>query len=233
MSRAKMYSSVNANEKSSFARTCNRLGMFLKEKGSLIDLGLNPNFDAIEKRETTVDLLSNMEISPVQTSTKTEKTLNPLPQYVSSDSLFERVVDGLTNKSSDNNESGTKTAPMTIFYGGQVLVFDDISDDKARDVMLLATSGGSIISSKNRIQNQSTSPSNYSTSCDIFGSPDQLNTIPRLEEGLDLPIARRASLHKFLARRKDRATVRPTPYQSRNTSKEASSSTHHKFDLNF
>lgn len=36
---------------------------------------------------------------------------------------------------------GPKTAPMTIFYAGQVFVFNDFPADRAKEVMLLASKG--------------------------------------------------------------------------------------------
>lgn len=33
-------------------------------------------------------------------------------------------------------------APLTIFYGGKMLVFDDFPEDKAEELMQLAGSGG-------------------------------------------------------------------------------------------
>lgn len=224
MSTAQRYFSGNGNipgEKSSFAKTCNRLSLFLKEKGNLSGLGINANFDVIGKLEspaattTTVDFLSNME-SAVEKSTKTEESTSHLPQYTSLDSFFK--PDYCTNRTGSSTwiaETGSKTEQMTIFYGGQVLVFDDVSADKARDLILAASRSSPNNQIQNRVQLASTSNS--------LGSQ---HILPGLQvNGSDLPIARRVSLHKFLEKRKDRATVR-APYQLHNPS------SNRKFDLN-
>ncbi|KAI3524929.1 hypothetical protein L1887_03598 [Cichorium endivia] len=200
MSTAQRYFSGNGNipgEKSSFAKTCNRLSLFLKEKGNISGLGINANFDVIGKLEspaattTTIDFLSNME-SAVEKSTKTEESTST---WIA--------------------ETGSKTEQMTIFYGGQVLVFDDVSADKARDLILAASRSSPNNQIQNRVQLASTSNS--------LGSQ---HIFPGLQvDGSDLPIARRVSLHKFLEKRKDRATGR-APYQLHNPS------SNRKFDLN-
>ncbi|KAL7600670.1 protein TIFY 10A [Lactuca sativa] len=227
MSTAKNYFSGNGRlpvEKSSFAKTCNRLSLFLKEKGNLTDLGINGNFDVIGKPERsseatammTVDLLSKME-SPIEKSTKTEEPMSHLPQYISLDTFL--------NKTGSTKPIESRTEQMTIFYKGQVLVFDCVSADKARDLMLAATSVSASHNnqSHNRLQLASTS--------DSFGSEHVLQGLQ--ENGSELPIARRVSLHKFLEKRKDRATGR-APYQLHNPSSTAAAaaSSNRKFDLN-
>lgn len=220
MSTAKIYFSGNGKlpeEKSSFSKTFNRLSMFLKEKGNLSDLGINANFDITERTPeaettTTIDLLSKME-SPVDKSTKTEESVRSrLPQYISLESFLK--PDDCTNETGSAKQ-------MTIFYGGQVMVFDYVSADKARDLMIAAINGSPNSQIQNRVQLASTSNSSSET----FGSE---HILPGFQEnGTDLPIARRVSLHKFLEKRKDRATGR-APYQLHNPSTAAN----RKFDLN-
>ena len=41
------------------------------------------------------------------------------------------------------NKSEPETAPMTIFYAGQVIVFNDFPADKAEEIILLAGKGSS------------------------------------------------------------------------------------------
>ncbi|KAL4584434.1 hypothetical protein LXL04_009035 [Taraxacum kok-saghyz] len=245
MSAANRYFSGNGKpsmEKSKFVQTCNRLSLFLKEKGNLRDLsfGINAKFDATDDsdvsigtgisetspvtapaKNTTVDLLSSMNYSGEKTL-NAEKSENIFPEYVILDSSCD-VEDG-KNKATSSSKAVTKpkTAQMTIFYGGNMMVLDDVPEDRVRSLMLMAQNEPPKI--ENRIELTSTSN-------DVFRSPQPIH-VELQTKGSDLPIARRASLHKFLAKRKDRATVR-APYQVHHQSPGASSSGNkHRFDLN-
>ncbi|KAG0482725.1 hypothetical protein HPP92_010809 [Vanilla planifolia] len=74
-------------------------------------------------------------------------------------------------------------AQLTMFYEGRVLVFDHCPADKAMDLMQLASKASSTGGSP------AISPANFS----------------------DLPLARKASLHRFLQKRKDRIGAK-APY---------------------
>ncbi|KAI7752284.1 hypothetical protein M8C21_012797 [Ambrosia artemisiifolia] len=177
-----------AAKQSSVAKTCNQLSLFLKEKkGSLRDLHLGINAKSNDTARMTVDLLNNIENNPDRNNAKTD--LKP------EDSV---------NKFRSESESKSKAPQMTIFYDGKVMVFDDIPADKARDLMLAA--GGDYPSSANKTDTTVNLAPNSTDQAIHVQVQVQAN-------GLDLPIARRASLHKFLAKRKDRATVR-APYPS-------------------
>ncbi|KAI3814897.1 hypothetical protein L1987_14544 [Smallanthus sonchifolius] len=213
--------------------TCNRLSLFMKENGSLRDIGINSTFDVKGKPEitspATVDLLSKIE-SPVQTSEKTEESVNHLPRFVSSDTFCK--PEDSTNKGVSGElvaATESKSSQMTTFYRGQILVFDCISADKARYMMLAATGASSSSSSDNQIQNRIPLASNSNSPYEDFGSQDQILRGLQVN-GSDLPIARRSSLHKFLAKRKDRASER-APYQLPNRLMTVASM-NHKFDLN-
>ncbi|XP_071697580.1 protein TIFY 10A-like [Rutidosis leptorrhynchoides] len=90
---------------------------------------------------------------------------------------------------------------MTIFYNGQVMVFNDLTPEKVKEIMKLAESGGSPKPPK---------PEEPLKNTFVSGS--------------DLPIARKASLARFLEKRKDRITAR-APYQTQDVSKVDDSKT--------
>lgn len=85
--------------------------------------------------------------------------------------------------------STTKVAQLTVFYAGTVCIFEDVPEDKARDVMLLAAGSAGEQSCVN-----ATRKSRLST------TPVKPLTRPQAE----LPFARKASLTRFLKKRKDR-----------------------------
>ncbi|KQJ96460.1 protein TIFY 11d isoform X1 [Brachypodium distachyon] len=87
-------------------------------------------------------------------------------------------------------------APLTMFYDGRVVVFEDFPADKAMKLMQLA---GSVSSS-------SSSPEAPAADKSPDPEPGALS---------DLPLARKASLQRFLHKRKHRqvATADHRPYQ--------------------
>ncbi|KAK9067439.1 hypothetical protein SSX86_014768 [Deinandra increscens subsp. villosa] len=79
-----------------------------------------------------IDLLSNIE-SPDQNKAHIENLTNL--------KLEDSVKKPSSGKSAAPSEPKTKTAPMTIFYDGRVIVLDDIPDYRARDVLLTVVAG--------------------------------------------------------------------------------------------
>ncbi|XP_037467050.1 protein TIFY 11e-like [Triticum dicoccoides] len=72
-------------------------------------------------------------------------------------------------------------AQMTIFYGGQVLVLDEVPDDRAAELLRVAAVSGA--------------PRGNSEAADG-----------------DLPMARKASLQRFMQKRKGSLAARAVPY---------------------
>ncbi|CAN6318606.1 unnamed protein product [Urochloa humidicola] len=82
-------------------------------------------------------------------------------------------------------EAGPATQQLTIVYGGRALVLDDVPADRAADLLQLAAAAAG------------------------RGGMEQ-----QLSSAADLPVARKASLHRFMEKRKGRAVAaRAEPYR--------------------
>ena len=171
--------SAGGGQKSHFSQTCNLLSQYLKEKkGSFGDLSLG-----IHRAGTaTMDLFPMIEKSG---ESNPQKPMNLFPQTEA--------------------KSESEKAQMTIFYGGQVIVFNDFPADKAKEIMLMASCAKGNNNSTTQIQKTAESA---------------LDLVPQPIISGDLPIARRASLTRFLEKRKDRLIAK-APYQLSNTNKQA------------
>ncbi|KAM1010960.1 hypothetical protein ACFX13_047111 [Malus domestica] len=174
-----------AAEKLNFAQTCNLLSQFLKEKRTLQVIP-----------PTTMNLLTTMEAAASNSVDQTAQTpsskpsIDLLPQFTK----YPEAALG--------DQQPGSAAQMTIFYGGQVLVFNDLQAEKAKEIMGLATTGSSKISAG---------------FVKKLGSENQSNVVAENKsQEIKVPTqARRASLHKFLAKRKERVTA-VAPYQLNN-----------------
>ncbi|GAA0154863.1 hypothetical protein LIER_37984 [Lithospermum erythrorhizon] len=164
------------------SRTCNLLSQFLKQNGSVRD-----------------DL--NLVLSPAKPHGSTTKNLLPMIEKCGHQRNYDKIQD--LNQLPRTEES----AQMTIFYNGQVIVFNQFSQEKAKEIMDLAstTFGGKL---------------NASSSSTMSLTNGLMSSQP-LCEG-DMPIMRNASLGRFVAKRKDRIRAR-APYQL-NISEASSSS---------
>jgi jasmonate ZIM domain-containing protein len=154
------------------------------------------------------------------------------------------VMEEVTKKvDSSVNKSEPETAQMTIFYAGQVIVLNDLPADKAKEIMLLASNGSSHnlgayasmpvqkpIQPTNLVATNSSTPVQkpiqptnlVPTNSSIVSNIGTNMAQERVQQPpkpivADMPkIARKASLTRFLEKRKDRITAR-APYETSNS----------------
>jgi len=119
-------------------------------------------------------------------------------------------------------EKKDKSQQLTIFYGGKVLVFDDFPADKAKDLMQLASKSNPMV--QNVGLPQPSAPATVTDNTKVHKAmPAPVSSLPVAQaadaqkpartNASDMPIARKASLHRFLEKRKDRLSAK-TPYQT-------------------
>jgi jasmonate ZIM domain-containing protein len=209
-------SSEMTPERASFSHKCSLLSQYLKEKGSFGDLslGMTCNVEANGTPEKQSPSATTMNLFPTDDALSGSTSQNS-----KSADLF---ADSSVIKSTENE---LQTAQMTIFYAGKVIVFNDFSAHKAQEVMALAAKGtspsalNSVTFSPN-IANNPVEPSSTaaipssSIVSNLGNNFVQEQNQPRGKSVVgDLPIARRASLHRFLEKRKDRISAK-APYQT-------------------
>jgi len=219
------FSGQRLEKSSNFSQTCSLLSQYLKEKGSFGDLGLGMSTAATNTAAATMNLFPVVE-KPVAVSTRNSP---PMSRNLSSMDLFPQQSGfgcGVSKDDSSVSKAEPETAQMTIFYAGRVIVFNDLPADKAKEVMLLASKGSSHsnptilaptpVQKPSEVTNlipTSTSPVVPNFGNNVIQDGPQQPPQPIVN---DLPIARKASLTRFLEKRKDRITAR-APYQTSNS----------------
>lgn len=212
-------SSGKAPEKeksSTFAQTCSRLSQFIKEKGSLRDhLGLQLDISGKlqESKEAQNELL---DLFPQQAGIGCPRD---------KEILDADAADNITTFSEPATmETEPKSTPLTIFYEGKIFVFDNFPAAKVEELVLLGSSGS---------ENCPSSSGFVSTPMpEIIKTSDSPAVASRPGPTSDIPIARRASLHRFFDKRKDRVASK-APYQVHGGGPSTSSHEHKAlFDLN-
>ncbi|CAH2067324.1 unnamed protein product [Thlaspi arvense] len=218
-------------EKPSFSQTCSRLSRYLKEKGSFGDLSLgmtckpdvNGGF-AVSRHPTMMNLFpcetsGNIDSSAAQ-DVKPKNLFHRQSSLSSSSSSGTKEEVEKINKETKSVKPESESGPLTIFYGGQVMVFDDFPADKAKEVIDLANKGST--AQVSNTQNLAKNPKEIASTPNPVPAHAQESIQANTSSlACELPIARRASLHRFLEKRKDRITSK-APYQI-NGSTEASS----------
>ncbi|KAG0499482.1 hypothetical protein HPP92_003740 [Vanilla planifolia] len=193
-------------EKSSFSMTCSLLSQYIKEKGSFADLGIGmPG----KTTPTTMSLLPGVDVSGEDFTDSKEENVTKSME------LFPKTV-GFGTTSPPVETKKPEKAQLTIFYGGKIMVFDNFPAEKAQDLMQLA--------GKRQNFNCVTQISEVPPVATPKTCPSPVNTGAAQPNLSHLPIARKASLHRFLEKRKDRISA-IAPYQlSGNTESMAASS---------
>ncbi|KAJ6815409.1 pnFL-2 [Iris pallida] len=209
---------ANTSAKSSnFAVTCSLLSNYMKEKGtrSLADLSFSPPLAGktdTYRPPTTMSFLPGADVSDDKPADRENDISAPMELFP------QRAGEGLNGPAADTREP--EKSQLTIFYGGKVLVFDDFPSDKASDLMQLAGMKSSTADNLGIAPpaaaaavavTATTEASAPTSSLPLLKSQPQ-NQKPTQVIVSNLPIARKASLHRFLEKRKDRISAK-APYQ--------------------
>ncbi|KAF0921372.1 hypothetical protein E2562_006944 [Oryza meyeriana var. granulata] len=187
-----MASAKSGEKASSFATACSLLSRYVRQNGAAageLGLGIRGEADAQKGRET-------MELFPQNTGFGSEAAVQEAP---------------------DAREQAKQQ--LTIFYGGKVLVFDDFPAEKAKDLMQMASKSASTAKNSGLLPSSTTATVTDSTKVSSVPAPASALPVaqanaqrPVRPNAADLPQARKASLHRFLEKRKDRLQAK-APYQ--------------------
>ncbi|CAN6935259.1 unnamed protein product [Brassica oleracea] len=212
-------STGQAPEKSNFNRRCSLLSRYLKEKGSFgdIDIGLarksDPQLAGNNNHRAQQNAIKKANISESRPFKLTQKQLSVGETSTSSRGKAIDVV----YLSEPRNVPEPKNSQLTIFFGSKVIVYNEFPEDKAKEIIEAAKEANPVVVDSKKTQNLDMNINNERNVVipDLneptsSGNNDDRQT--KEEHQVVERIARRASLHRFFAKRKDRAVAR-APYQ--------------------
>jgi jasmonate ZIM domain-containing protein len=159
------------------------------------------------QRPTTMRLLPGAE---VETEREMENTGNGFVSVSSKNEieLFPQSAGFKASVPSENKpDKEADKSQLTIFYGGRVLVFDNYPAEKVEELMNFASKGSSTSCNSTYVPPTSSSSSQISVTdkSTVPLASAQIQAQKPTQAGLsDLPIMRKASLQRFLEKRKDR-----------------------------
>ncbi|KAG8099379.1 hypothetical protein GUJ93_ZPchr0013g36737 [Zizania palustris] len=199
-----MAASTRPGEKaSSFAVACSLLSRYVRQNGgAAAELGLGIRGEAEPQRAAaTMSLLPGAEADEAE---RKKETMELFPQ-----SAGFGLQDAATAREQEQEQEKRQ---LTIFYAGKVLVFNDFPADKAKGLMQLASKGSPVVHNVTAPAAPATVTDNAKDNMAVPAAPvSSLPTAqtddaqkPARANASDMPIARKASLHRFLEKRKDR-----------------------------
>ena len=202
---------VGGERATSFAMACSLLSRYVRQNGAAaaeLGLGIRGEGEAPRAAPATMSLL------PGEAERKKE-TMKLFPQ-----SAGFGQQDAITaDSAADAREQEPEKRQLTIFYGGKVLVFNDFPADKAKGLMQLASKGSPVAPQNAAAPAPAAVTDNTKAPMAVPAPVSSLPTAqadaqkPARANASDMPIARKASLHRFLEKRKDRLNAK-TPYQA-------------------
>ncbi|KAJ0981094.1 hypothetical protein J5N97_009349 [Dioscorea zingiberensis] len=194
---------MGKQDKSNFSVTCSLLSQYLKQNRSFADLMASRPHESkgsSHRPPTPMNLFPGAAVVSEEETKDTE--ISEQNGTKSMDLFPQQAGFGPSDSAIQADQSNVENASLTIFYGGKVLVFDNFPAEKARDLMQIATKGLAPTQTK-------TTPSTLVTAMPTSSTPASNS---QANNSSDMPIARRASLHRFLEKRKERINAK-APYQ--------------------
>jgi len=191
----KMAPAKSMERATSFAMACSLLSRYVREKGAAAgEVGLGIRVEAADAQRTSAD---------AQKGDARKETMDLFPQNAGfcSDAAGQGAPDAREKEKHQ----------LTIFYNGKVLVFDNFPAEKANDLMQMAGKGASVSQSSGLLPSPAVAAVNVTDSTKVAAAPIPL--VSAQKNAADIPQAPKASLRRFLEKRKDRLTAK-APYQS-------------------
>ncbi|GAB2280024.1 hypothetical protein Dimus_014661 [Dionaea muscipula] len=186
-------SNSSGQKSTSFSNACNLLSQYLREKRS--------------SSYGDSNILTPNSRNEFDAGTDADECFGSYVEGTTMN-LFPREAGGFGSPVASASPLPPPPAKMTIFYNGEVFVFDDLPAEKAKEIMQLASRA---------------SASTVAASEDGDGSISRRMMMTMMMKASDLPIARKGSLQRFFEKRKDRITARAAPYDLSRRSSESKS----------